>query len=90
MMDKGFERARKALEHHSKQKEFRQKGKGKKPNASVALSEDEVKLLNEKELLGTSSRETLLNMVDYLLRPSWLQRTPRYVMGRRKTTRECE
>ncbi|CAB3994101.1 Hypothetical predicted protein [Paramuricea clavata] len=61
MMDKGFERARKALQ--SKQKELKQKGKGNKPNASVALSEDEVKLLYEKELLGISSREALLNTV---------------------------
>ncbi|CAB4013426.1 Hypothetical predicted protein, partial [Paramuricea clavata] len=61
MMDKSFERARKALQ--SKQKELKQKGKGNKPNASVALSEDEVKLLYEKELLGISSREALLNTV---------------------------
>jgi hypothetical protein len=61
MMDTGFERARKALQ--SKQKELKQKGKGNKPNACVALSEDEVKLLYEKELLGISSREALLNTV---------------------------
>ena len=54
IMDKGFERTRKALQ--SKQK------KRNKLNASVALSEDEVKLLYEKKLrLGTSSREALLN-----------------------------
>ena len=45
-MDKGFERARKALQ--SKQKQLKQKGKGKgnKPNACVALGEDEAKLLD--------------------------------------------
>ena len=39
-MDKGFERARKAL--LLKQKELKQKGKANKANASVALNEDEV------------------------------------------------
>ena len=54
--------ARKALQ--SKQKELKQKGKGTdKPNACVALGEDEAKLLYEKELLGTSNREALLNTV---------------------------
>ena len=61
IMDKGFQRARKALQ--SKRKELKQKGKGNKPNASVALSEDEVKLLYEKKVLGISSREALLNTV---------------------------
>ena len=61
MKDAEFEQARKALQ--SKQKDLKQKGKGNKPNASVALTEDEVKLLNEKELLGTSTPEALQNTI---------------------------
>ena len=50
MKDAEFEQARKAL--RSKQKDLTQKGKGNKPNASVALTEEEIKLLYDKELLG--------------------------------------
>ena len=49
MKDAEFEQARKALQ--SKQKDLKQKGKGNKPNASVALTEEEIKLLYDKELL---------------------------------------
>ena len=39
----------------SKQKDLKKKGKGGKPNASVPLIEDDVKLLYDKELLGKST-----------------------------------
>ena len=61
MKDAEFEQARKAL--RSKQKDLKPKGKGNKPNASVALTEEEIKLLHDKELLGTSTPEALLNTV---------------------------
>ena len=61
MKDSEFEQARKALQ--SKQKDLEQKGKGNKPNASVALTEEEIKLLYDKGLLGTSTPEALLNTV---------------------------
>ena len=46
-----FEQQRKALQ--SKEEDLKQKGKGSKPNASVALTKEEIKLLYDKELLGT-------------------------------------
>ena len=46
MKDAEFEQARKALQ--SKQKDLKQKGKGNTPNASVALTEEEIKLLYDK------------------------------------------
>ncbi|XP_067029817.1 fibroblast growth factor receptor 3-like isoform X4 [Acropora muricata] len=61
MKDAKFEQARKALQ--SKQKDLKHKGKGNKPNASVALTEEEIKLLYDKELLGTSTPEALLNTI---------------------------
>ena len=61
MKDAEFEQARKALQ--SKQKDLKQKGKGNKRNASVALTEEEIKLLHDKELLGTSTPEALLNTI---------------------------
>ena len=61
MKDAEFEQARKALQ--SKQKDLKQKGKGNKPNASVALTEEEMKLLYDKGLSGTSTPEALLNTV---------------------------
>ena len=61
MKDAEFEQARKALQ--SKQKDLKQKGKGNKPNASVALTEEEIKLLYDKELLGTSTPEAQLNTI---------------------------
>ena len=49
-----FEQTRKALVS-------KRQGKGNKPNASSALSEDDIAVLYEKDLLGTSSPEALLN-----------------------------
>ena len=45
----------------SKQKDFKRQGKGNKPNAFSALSEDDIAVLYEKDLFGTSSPEALLN-----------------------------
>ena len=61
MKDAGFELARKALQ--SKQKDLKQKEKGNTPNAAVALTEEETKLLYDKELLGKSSCEALLKPI---------------------------
>ncbi|XP_044180055.1 uncharacterized protein LOC114950176 [Acropora millepora] len=61
MKDAEFEQARKALQ--SKQKDLKQKGKGNKPNASVALTEEEIKLPYDKELLGTPTPEALLKTI---------------------------
>ena len=54
--DLAFEGLRKTL--HSKQKQLK---KGNKPHASVALTEDKIKILYEKGLLGASSPEAILN-----------------------------
>ena len=57
MKDAEFEQALKALQ--SKQKDLKQKGKRNKPDASVALREEEIKLLFDKELLGMSTPDGL-------------------------------
>ena len=54
-----FEKTRKVL--LSKQEEFKKKGKGNRPNASIALTLDELNTLYEKGLLGTRNPEALLN-----------------------------
>ncbi|CAH3152537.1 unnamed protein product [Porites lobata] len=61
-----FEKTRKVL--MSKQKELKKKGKGNKPNASIALTSDELNTLYEKGLLGTRNPEALLNTL-------WLNNT---------------
>ena len=61
MKDVQFEQTRKVLQ--SKQRDLKQKGKGNKPNASAALSEEDIQVLYEKDLLGSSTAEVLLNMV---------------------------
>ena len=61
MKDVQFEKTRKALQ--SKQRDLKQKGMGNKPNASAALSEEDVQVLFEKDLLGSSTAEVLLNTV---------------------------
>jgi hypothetical protein len=50
MTDVQFEQTRKALQ-------------GNKPNASAALSEEDIQVLYEKHLLGSSTAEALLNTV---------------------------
>ena len=49
MKDSLFEQAQKALQ--STQKNLKKKRKGNKPNASVALTEEEIKVLYDKEIL---------------------------------------
>ena len=44
-----------------KAKGLKRKGKGNKPNASAALSEEDIHVLYEKDLLGSSTAEALLN-----------------------------
>ena len=61
MKDIQFEQTRKALQ--SKQKDLKWKGKGNKPNASASLSEEDIQVLYEKDLLGSSTAEALLNAV---------------------------
>ena len=61
MRDVEFEKARTALK--SKQRDLKKKGKGDKPNASVPLTEDDIKLLYDKGLLEKSTPEALLNTV---------------------------
>ena len=56
-----FEQTRKALQ--SKQRDLKRKGMGNKPNASAALSEEDIQVLFEKDLLGSSTAEALLNTV---------------------------
>ena len=54
-----FDQTMKTLK--SKQKLLKKQGRGNKPNASVALTNEEIQTLYEKKLLGTSSPEALLN-----------------------------
>ena len=54
-----FEQTRKCLEARSKQ--LKKQGKGNKPNAAQALTDDEVNILFEQNLLGISSAEALSN-----------------------------
>ena len=57
--DVAFERARKCLE--TKNKQLKKEGKGNRPNAAEALSDDEINILYEKNLLGISNGEALIN-----------------------------
>ena len=61
MKDVQFEQNRKAPQ--SKQRDLRQKGMGTKPDASAALSEEDIQVLFEKDLLESSTAEALLNRV---------------------------
>ena len=61
MTDIQFEQTRKALQ--SKQRDLKRKGKGNKPNASDALSDEHIQVLYERHLLGSSTAEALLNTV---------------------------
>ena len=56
-----FEQTRKALP--SKQRDLKRKGMGNKSNASAALSEEDTQVLFEKDLMGSSTAEALLNTV---------------------------
>ena len=61
MKDVQLEQTRKALQ--SKQRDLKWKGKGNKPNASAALSEEDIQVLYEKDLLGSFTAEALLSTV---------------------------
>lgn len=61
MKDVQFEQTRKAL--HSKQRDLKRKSKGNRPNASAALSEEDIHVPYEKNLLGSFTAEALLNAV---------------------------
>ena len=61
MKDVQFEQTRRALQ--SKQRDLKRKGKSNKPNASAAISEEDIQVLYEKDLLGSSTGEALLNTV---------------------------
>ena len=56
-----FDKARKCLEARSKQ--LKREGEGNKPNAAEALTDVEENILYEKNLLGISNAEALLNTV---------------------------
>ena len=56
-----FEQTQKAPK--SKQRDLKRKGMGNKSNASAALSEEDIQVLFEKDLLGSSTAEALLNTV---------------------------
>ena len=56
-----FDQARKCLEARSKQ--LKKEGKGNKPNAAEALTDVEENILYEKNLLGISNADALLNTV---------------------------
>ena len=59
--DVQFEQTWKGLQ--SKQRDLKRKGKGNKPNASASLSEEDIEVLYEKDLLGSSTAEAPLNTV---------------------------
>ena len=61
MKDVQFEQTPKALQ--SKQRDLKRKGMGNKPYASAALSEEDILVLFEIDLLGSSKAEALLNTV---------------------------
>ena len=61
MKDVQFEQTQKALQ--SKQRDLKRKGMGNKPNASAALSGEDIQVLFEKDLLGSSTVKALLNTV---------------------------
>ena len=50
----------------SKQRDLKRKGKDNKPNVSAALSEEDIQVLCEKDLLGSSTAEALLNTVCFI------------------------
>ena len=66
MNDREFELTRRSLQ--AKQKELKKAGKGNKDRAAAPLSDVEVDILYEKNLLGVSSPESVLNTL-------WLNNT---------------
>ena len=59
--DTDFKKTRDALK--AKQKQLKRHGLGNRPKATTALTDDEIEILFEKNLLGISSPQALLNTV---------------------------
>ena len=59
--DVAVEGARKCIE--AKNTQLKKEGKGNRPNTAEALSDDEINILYEKNLLGISNNEALINTV---------------------------
>ena len=62
----------------AKQKELKKQGRGNKPNTTTALSEEEIDILFEKKVLGTSSPQSVLNKKNFGLRGCTEQRNLRW------------
>ena len=77
--DKQFELARQS--RRSKQKELKKAGRGNKSKAAVALTDEEIDLLYENNMLGVSSAESLLNTV-------WISNTIHFGMRGRQGHRD--
>ena len=60
-----FERTRKCLEAKNKQR--KKEGKGNRPNAAEALTDDEINILYGNNLLGISNAEALINTLHVAL-----------------------
>ena len=59
--DNDFQKARDALK--SKQRELKRQGKGNKPKATTALSDEEIDILYSNKVLGLSFPQALVNSV---------------------------
>ena len=59
--DNDFQKTRDALK--AKQKELKRQGKGNKPKATTALSDEEIDILYNEKVLGLSSPQALVSTV---------------------------
>ena len=76
-----FEQTKKALQ--SKQRDLKRKGIVNKTNASAALSEEDILVVFEIDLLGSSKAEALLNTV-------WFNNTIHFgILGCKKHREMC-
>ena len=76
-----FEQTKKALQ--SKQRDLKRKGIVNKPNASAVLSEEDILVVFEIDLLGSSKAEALLNTV-------WFNNTIHFgILGCKKHREMC-
>ena len=71
--DSQFEQVRQALEARSN-KELKKDGKGNKPKAAEAITDEEVNILYDEQLLGISNAEALLNTM-------WFMNTKHFGLG---------
>ena len=78
--DKEFELLRKCLQ--AKKKELEKAGRGNKDKAAVAITDEEVDIPYENNMLGVSSVESLLNTVwlNNIFRNAWLSRAQVFVL----------